>query len=814
MARKKDIIYSFLSAVEKEARRSARENERLQRQRYKQIEKEKKRQDTLNKNRQSAVDSANEAVSVLTEIPFVEYLSLKNNDYHCMPEGTLVLLDAVKYLKLGKRTEAIRIYKEKSELAYNEIIETIHYLEANLNHIIKKNKECWFEDTIGKYEFCSLQELIKYRQLNNYDKIEIELTCEPINIKEFVSSKNPSVIKNKSQTAVKRIAKNWSKTFNKYHVKRENDIIKEIYTQMDKILQDEVNNLESPFSFEDLKDNSLFESKIEEIEKPRKPKLNSNKINELKQVILDLKTSKFNEANYELNFFERFLEFIKLDIQSQQIYHNRIAKLKKQWETDNKQNIKHKELELNTLVLQDQNNQNKYQEELNSYNEYRLKVEQEKELFIASQQEFNEKVDDLILKFNNKDVDTVENFFEQCLEQSVYPILFYKDFSVTYNNVNNILEVNYILPNLEDIYNIKSIVLNTSNDDFKVNYNAEKKQSEIYDSVMYQICFKTIHEIFQADKNDYIECVVFNGYLKNIDKRDGFEKTVCVMSLQISKEDFKNLNLSRIDAKACFKSFKGISAPELVTLTPVKPILHLNKNDSRFIDSYEVMEYVEDGYNLATMDWQDFENLVREIFEKEFSQNGGEVKVTQSSRDGGVDAIAFDPDPIRGGKIVIQAKRYTNIVGVANVRDLYGTVVNEGAIKGILVTTADYGADSYEFAKDKPITLLNGANLLHLLEKHGHKAKIDLKEAKIYNNEPKIKYYINDNMQAQNEAYYIHKEGCYWLENLTYSYTYLGEFVHPTEAMKKAKNITDYEPIEYCSHCIGKINLINTKYRN
>jgi len=25
--------------------------------------------------------------------------------------------------------------------------------------------------------------------------------------------------------------------------------------------------------------------------------------------------------------------------------------------------------------------------------------------------------------------------------------------------------------------------------------------------------------------------------------------------------------------------------------------------------------------------------------------------------------IAFDPDPIRGGKIVIQAKRYTNVVG-------------------------------------------------------------------------------------------------------------------------------------------------------
>jgi restriction system protein len=156
----------------------------------------------------------------------------------------------------------------------------------------------------------------------------------------------------------------------------------------------------------------------------------------------------------------------------------------------------------------------------------------------------------------------------------------------------------------------------------------------------------------------------------------------------------------------------------------------LSKEDKRFISAYDVADGIQEEDNLAIMDWQDFENLIREMFEKEFSSSGGEVKITQASRDGGVDAVAFDPDPIRGGKIVIQAKRYTNVVGVSAVRDLYGTTVNEGATKGILVTTADYGPDAYEFAKGKPLTLLNGANLLHLLEKHGHKARIDLKEAK------------------------------------------------------------------------------------
>lgn len=95
---------------------------------------------------------------------------------------------------------------------------------------------------------------------------------------------------------------------------------------------------------------------------------------------------------------------------------------------------------------------------------------------------------------------------------------------------------------------------------------------------------------------------------------------------------------------------------------------------------------------------------------------------------GGVDAIAFDPDPIRGGKIVIQAKRYNNVVPVSAVRDLYGVVINEGATKGILVTTSYFGNDSREFAKDKPLTLIDGSNLIYLFQQYGYKVRIELQK--------------------------------------------------------------------------------------
>jgi restriction system protein len=54
---------------------------------------------------------------------------------------------------------------------------------------------------------------------------------------------------------------------------------------------------------------------------------------------------------------------------------------------------------------------------------------------------------------------------------------------------------------------------------------------------------------------------------------------------------------------------------------------------------------------------------------------------------------------------------------------------NEGASKGILVTTSGYGKAAYQFANGKPLELIEGSGLLYLLEQHaGICAKIVMPE--------------------------------------------------------------------------------------
>jgi len=340
-------------------------------------------------------------------------------------------------------------------------------------------------------------------------------------------------------------------------------------------------------------------------------------------------------------------------------------------------------------------------------------------------------IDHKKMLYMSGDYGAVIDYCKMVLANSVYPDTFPKDFDLDYSGDTKMLIVEYQLPVLHHLPNIKDVRYLKSKDEVQEIYFSEKELVKLYDDLIYQIILRSLHELFEADVAKALDAIIFNGLVTAVDKAHGNETTGCIVSIQASKDEFMAINLAHVDPKACFKLLKGIGSSQLHSLTPIPPILRIDKSDRRFVSGYSVADAMDDSINLAAMSWEDFEHLIRELFEKEFKQYGGECNVTRASRDGGVDAIAFDPDPIRGGKIVIQAKRYTKTVGVSAVRDLYGTVLNEGANKGILVTTADYGPDSYEFAKGKPLTLLSGANLLHLLAAHGHRAKIDLQAARI-----------------------------------------------------------------------------------
>jgi restriction system protein len=326
----------------------------------------------------------------------------------------------------------------------------------------------------------------------------------------------------------------------------------------------------------------------------------------------------------------------------------------------------------------------------------------------------NAKIEEFRCHLDEGRPEAVVDYLGMVLDSSSYPDAFPEGHKVAFVPESRQLVLEHDLPSFEVIPEAKGFKYVKSRDEISVTARPESQRRMLYSSVIAQTALRTVSELFEADRRGLVETIVYNGMVDSIDKKTGQPVRVCLVTLRTTSDVFQALDLSRVDAEECLKGLNAGVSKKPSELAPVRPVLEFKMVDDRFIDETDVLSGLDQRPNLMDLSPTEFESLITNLFEK----MGLETRQTRPSRDGGVDCVAWDTRPVMGGKVVIQAKRYKNTVGVSAVRDLYGTVVNEGASKGILVSTSGYGKASFEFAEDKPLELLDGTNLLYLLEEH------------------------------------------------------------------------------------------------
>lgn len=110
-------------------------------------------------------------------------------------------------------------------------------------------------------------------------------------------------------------------------------------------------------------------------------------------------------------------------------------------------------------------------------------------------------------------------------------------------------------------------------------------------------------------------------------------------------------------------------------------------------------------------DGLELEATAKQVLEK----LGMEARTTQVTGDGGIDIEAYDTRPIFAGKYIVQCKDWEQPVGDSVVRELFGVAVAAGANKGILISTGSFTKKAHEFAKGKPLELIDGEMLRGLI---------------------------------------------------------------------------------------------------
>ncbi|MEU5077310.1 restriction endonuclease [Streptomyces asoensis] len=316
-----------------------------------------------------------------------------------------------------------------------------------------------------------------------------------------------------------------------------------------------------------------------------------------------------------------------------------------------------------------------------------------------------------------RDPDSVVEYFSAALYASTaWPQDFPRQVTAAYDPAAGQLVLDWELPACAVVPEIKAVRYLTTADQDKETPRPVGQRRALYREVLAQCVLLVLHELFAADELGALESVALNGFVDGHDPTTGRPGHIFLATVMASRSAFAELHLAQVDAVSCLAdALRGQLSARPDQLTPVRPGRRPQEVGNRVVAHGD-----DEDPDLFAMDPIAFENLVADLFRA----MGMQAVTTQRSNDGGVDVDALDPAPIRGGKIVVQVKRYRNTVPPTAVRDLYGTVQDTGANKGVLVTTSGFGPGSHTFANGKPLELVPGTELVDLLHRHGLRGRL------------------------------------------------------------------------------------------
>jgi restriction system protein len=335
----------------------------------------------------------------------------------------------------------------------------------------------------------------------------------------------------------------------------------------------------------------------------------------------------------------------------------------------------------------------------------------------------NAHIDELAAGYQEHDRFAVSEYVQLVLDRSPYPSGFPNERHAGYVPESSLLAVEWYLPTIDIVPEHKAFRHIKTRKVVEPIKRPPGEVQQLYLSVIAQVALRTVREVFDATPEDMVSTVVFNGLVNTIDPRTGGAIQPHFITLRAPREEFGRLVLDqpKFSPVACVRRYFYADVSEHPEeLIPVEPVMQFSMADPRVIQPIDVLSSIDKRPNLLELTPTEFEAFIQNLFTK----MGLDTKLYRAGGDGGIDCMAYDLDPIKGGKIAVQAKLYTRTVAPTHVRDLWGTVQHEGATKGIMITTSGYGPDSYKFAAGKPLSLIDGTGLLALCQQCGIPARI------------------------------------------------------------------------------------------
>lgn len=170
----------------------------------------------------------------------------------------------------------------------------------------------------------------------------------------------------------------------------------------------------------------------------------------------------------------------------------------------------------------------------------------------------------------------VVQYFTMVLERSEYPEGFLQNFRVAFASTSRELVIDYEIPTPSVVPSVSEYRYIKSKDAFEEKARKAAEIKELYQDVVSSIPLRTMHEVFSADQADQVAVVTFNAFVNTVDPATGRDIKPYLISVRATRERFLEIDLARVDRKACLRNLGAQVSAQPTELQPVKPLIEFD----------------------------------------------------------------------------------------------------------------------------------------------------------------------------------------------------------------------------------------------
>lgn len=331
----------------------------------------------------------------------------------------------------------------------------------------------------------------------------------------------------------------------------------------------------------------------------------------------------------------------------------------------------------------------------------------------AARAEHNERIEVVRSGLAIRDRMSVEAFLELVLARTLLPAEVPHQAEVAYTARGEQVVVRFELPSVEVVPVVVSYSYIGTTGEVREKKRAATDIKQLYLSVVSQIALLYMRDLLEADPA--LENVELSGHVHAVNPATGQRDFPCLISFAVDRDRYTGLNLRDVTPAACLKYLNALVSKHPHAVEPVTPVRDFDLARYSFIESIDVVADLDSRPDLTRMTPDEFEHFVRQLFEA----RGLEGWTTERTGDDGVDAVVLNRDPMVGGLTIVQAKKYTRVLGVNHIRELVGAMDEKRAGRGILVTTSWFTSGCWTKASENGrVELIDGPRLRWLVQEY------------------------------------------------------------------------------------------------